>query len=64
MEDIILTTADWEYANRHSLTEADMRSFILEMRIADMNERASIREEECRRAEIEATPQYQVYDAW
>lgn len=59
-----LTDNDKKYARRYDLTDSDMRDFILDMRLADELERRAIREAENNRAEMLATPQGSVYDAW
>lgn len=59
-----LTDNDKEYARRYNLTDSDMRDFILDMRLADELERRAICKAEINRAEMLATPQGSVYDAW
>ena len=61
---IILDDQDKEYARKHGLTDSEMRDFIEDMKAVDEAERAAIREAELRRAEMLATPQGSVYDAW
>ena len=61
---ITLTDNDKEYANKHDLTDSEMRDFILDMRMSDELERRAICEAEISKAEMLATPQGSVYDAW
>ncbi len=61
---ITLTDNDKEYARRYGLSNNDMRSFIEDMRVSDELERRAICEAEINRAEMLATPQGSVYDAW
>lgn len=61
---IILTDDDKLYASRHGLSHNDMRDFISDMRLADELERRAVCESEINRAEMLATPQGSVYDAW
>ena len=61
---ITLTHEDKEFAEKWGLTDDEMKGFIEDMAIADELERDAIREAERRRAEMLATPQGSVYDAW
>ena len=61
---IILDDQDKEYARKHGLTDSEMRDFIEDMKVADELERLSICKAEIDRAEMLATPQGNVYDAW
>ena len=61
---IVLTDDDKVYARRHDLTNVEMKAFIEDMQMADALEREAICEAECRKAEMLATPQCSVYDAW
>lgn len=61
---IVLVDDDKVYARRHGLTDSEMRDFIKDMRLADEQERQAIYESEINRAEMLATPQCSVYDAW
>jgi len=61
---IVLTGDDKVYARKHDLTDSEMKDFIEDMEMADEFEREAIYEAECRKAEMLATPQCSVYDAW
>jgi len=61
---ITLSNTDKQYASRHGLSHNDMRDFISDMRLADELERRAVCESEINRAEMLATPQGGVYDAW
>ena len=61
---ITLTNDDKVYASRHGLTDSEMRDFIKDMAMADELEREAICEAERKKAEMLATPQCSVYDAW
>jgi len=61
---IVLTHQDKEFAKDWGLTDNEMKDFIEDMAIADELERDAIREAELKRAEMLATPQGCVYDAW
>jgi len=61
---IVLTDDDKVYARRHGLTDSEMKDFVEDMEMADEFEREAIREAELRKAEMLATPQCSVYDAW
>jgi hypothetical protein len=61
---IVLTGDDKVYARKHNLTDSEMRGFIEDMEMADQFEREAICEAERRKAEMLATPQCSVYDAW
>lgn len=61
---ITLTHEDKEFAEKWGLTDDEMKGFIEDMTIADELERSAIREAEIQKAEMLATPQGSVYDAW
>ena len=61
---IVLTDDDKVYARKHDLTDVEMSAFIEDMEMADEFEREAICEAERRKAEMLATPQCSVYDAW
>tara|TARA_R110000796_G_scaffold251103_1_gene381730 strand:- start:2227 stop:2424 length:198 start_codon:yes stop_codon:yes gene_type:complete len=61
---IVLTGDDKVYARKHNLTDSEMRGFIEDMEMADGFEREAICEAERTKAEMLATPQCSVYDAW
>lgn len=61
---IILTREDKEFADNYGLTDKEMRGFISDMRMADACERQAICKAESEKAEMLATPQGSVYDAW
>ena len=61
---IVLNNDDKEYARRHGLSDSEMCDFIEDMRLADELERRAICEAEINKAEMLATPQGSVYDAW
>lgn len=61
---IVLTHEDKEFAEKWGLTDDEMKGFIEDMTIADELERSAIREAEIQKAEMLATPQGSVYDAW
>jgi hypothetical protein len=61
---IVLNDEDRKYARRHDLTDSEMRDFKEDMEMADVYERRAIYEAEINKAEMLATPQGSVYDAW
>lgn len=61
---IVLSHEDKEFAEKWGLTDDEMMGFIEDMVIADELERSAIRDAEARKAEMLATPQGAVYDAW
>jgi len=61
---IVLNNDDKEYARRHGLSDSEMCNFIEDMRLADELERRAICEADISKAEMLATPQGSVYDAW
>ncbi len=61
---IVLNNDDKEYARKHDLTDSEMCDFIEDMRLSDELERRHICEVENNRAEMLASPQGSVYDAW
>ena len=61
---IVLSHEDKEFADKWGLTDGEMMGFIEDMVIADELERSAIRDAEVKKAEMLATPQGAVYDAW
>lgn len=63
--EIVLTDVDREYAQRHGLTDEDMKGFIEDM-IREQEELAEFYNRQIRaeHREMMNTPQCSVYDAW